>query len=232
MGAQFVVHWIHVLAGMIWIGTVCFFNFFLTPFVEKTRAEVRTEVFRGLVPLTLPGFRWGALVTLLTGCAIYLERLFIVGGAGFFNSLYGPMITVAALLGILMFLNGWFVMHPKQKVVVASAASVAQGGPPLPEAVACGRRVVLTSRTNLLLTIPTIFFMVAVTHYPAMSVARTGSSPVWFWILVLIILGAIEINALMGMRGATKKPLDSVAGTLWGGFILLAVFCVLFRMLL
>lgn len=232
MGAQFVLHWIHVLAAVIWIGTLYFFNFFLMPFVEKTQAEVRIEVFRKLVPLTLTGFSWGALATLLTGCAIYLERWVVIGNEGFFNLFYGPMISVAALLGVLMFLNGWFVMHPNQKAVIESATAVAQGDKPIPEAAACGRRVVLTSRTNLLLSIPTIFFMVASSHYPSMTVMTAGSSPAWFWIIILVILGAIEINALTGMQGATKKPLDTVAGTLWEGFILLAVFYALFRFLL
>lgn len=228
----FVLHWMHVLAGVIWIGTLYFFNFFLTPFLEKTQAEVRTEVFHKLVPLTLWAFRWGALVTVLTGGLIYLHRLTSVGSAVFFNWPYGLAISVGGLLGIVMFLNGWFVMHPKQKVVIASATRVAQAGQPIPEAAACGRRVVLTSRTNMLLSIPMIFFMVAATHYPSMTVMTTLASPTWFWIVILVVMGTIEINALTGMQGATKRPLDTLAGTLWGGFILLSAFYILFRILL
>jgi len=43
----------------------------------------------------------------------------------------------------------------------------------------------------------------------------------------VIITGAVEYNALVGTQGPTKKPLDSVSGALWSGFILTAVFYVL-----
>jgi uncharacterized membrane protein len=130
-----------------------------------------------------------------------------------------------------MFVNGWFVMHPNQEIVIASATRVAQGGQPDPAAAAHSRRVVLASRTNLLLSIPMFFFMVAAGHGPSMTAMSQTASPTWFWIVTLVVIGAIEINALTGLRGALKKPLDSLYGTLAAGFVLLAVFYVLINML-
>ena len=228
----FSLHWIHLLSAVLWIGTVYFFNFFLMPFVEGTRPEIRTEVFYKLVPLTLPGFRWSSLVTFLTGALIYLQRLTAAGAPVFFSWPYGLAISVGALLGTVMFLNGWFIMHPEQKVVIASATRVAQGGQPIPEAAASGRRVVLASRTNLLLSIPTVFFMGAVSHYPSIAARSAEGSLTWFWIFILVITGAIEINVLTGVHGVIKKPLDTVTGTLCGGFILTVAFYLLFQMLL
>lgn len=228
----FSLHWIHLLSAVVWIGTIYFFNFFLMPFVEETRPEIRTEVFYKLVPRTLAGFRWGGLVTFLTGVLIYLQRLTAAGAPVFFSWPYGLAISVGGLLGTAMFLNGWFIMHPEQKVVIASATRVAQGGQPIPEAAASARRVVLASRTSLLLSVPTLFFMGAVSHYPSIAVRSAEGSLIWFWIFVLVITGAIEINVLTGVRGVTRKPLDTVAGTLCGGFILTAVFYLLFQMLL
>jgi len=123
-----------------------------------------------------------------------------------------------------MFVNGWFVMHPHQEIVIASATLVAQGGQPDPAAPAHSRRVVLTSRTNLLLSIPMFFFMVAAGHGPSMTAMSQTASPIWFWIVTLVIIGAMEINALTGMQGALKKSLDNLAATLSAGFILLGVF--------
>ncbi|MBI4525830.1 MAG: urate hydroxylase PuuD [Deltaproteobacteria bacterium] len=228
----FLFHWAHVLAGLIWIGTLYFFNFFLMPFLARTRPEVRTEVFHKLVSLTLGVFQWAPLVTVLSGGLIYLHRLTSIGSAAFFNLRYGLAISLGSVLGLVMFLNGWFVMHPKQKVVVASAGRVAQGGQPIPEAAVYSRRVVLTSRTNLLLSIPMLFFMVAATHYPSITAMPLMDSPAWFWLLVLVILAGIEMNALTGSQGATKKPLESLRATLGGAFILLAAFYVLFLMLI
>ena len=224
-------HWIHVLAGVIWIGTVYFFNFFLTPFLEKTRAEMRVEVFRGLVPLTLGWFRWASLATVLSGGLIYARWVTSVGSAVFFSWPHGLAISVGGLLGLVMFVNGWFVMHPHQEIVIASATRVAQGGQPDPAAAAPSPRVVLASRTNLLLSIPMFFFMVAAGHGPSMTAISQTASPTWFWLVTLVVIGAIEINALTGMQGAAKKPLDSLAGTLAAGFALLAVFYVLIDML-
>src|SRR3989304_6627343 len=136
----FWLHWIHVLAGVIWIGSVYFFNFYLTPFLEKPRAEVRVEVFRGLVPLTLAWFSWASLITVLTGAVICARWVTSVGGAVFFLWPHGLAISVGGLLGIVMFINGWFVMHPHQEIVIASAASVAQGGQPNPAAPGPRRR--------------------------------------------------------------------------------------------
>jgi hypothetical protein len=42
-----------------------------------------------------------------------------------------------------------------------------------------------------------------------------------------VITAAVEANALAGTQGSTKKPLDSVSGALWFGFILTLVFYVL-----
>jgi len=224
-------HWIHVLAGVIWIGTVYFFNFFLTPFLEKTRAEMRVEVFRGLVPLTLGWFRWASLATVLSGGLIYARWVTSVGSAVFFSWPHGLAISVGGLLGLVMFVNGWFVMHPHQEIVIASATRVAQGGQPDPAAAAHSRRVVLASRTNLLLSIPMFFFMVAAGHGPSMTTMSQAASPIWFWIVTLVVIGAIEINVMTGLQGALKKPLDSLAGTLAAGFALLAVFYVLIELL-
>jgi hypothetical protein len=47
----------------------------------------------------------------------------------------------------------------------------------------------------------------------------------------LIIIGAVELNCLVGTQGATKKPLDSVSGALWFGFILWAVLYILLLIL-
>jgi len=74
-------------------------------------------------------------------------------------------------------------------------------------------------------SIPMLFFMGAARHHPPL--VSQGGMPAWLWIVVLIIIAAVEYNALAGTQGATKKPLDSVSGALWFGFILWAVFYVL-----
>jgi uncharacterized membrane protein len=156
---------------------------------------------------------------------MYLMRLGQMGTEAFFISQYGVAITLGGLLGTIMFLNVWLVIWPNQQIVIASTTQVAQGGQALPAAAGAARRGALASRTNTVFSIPMLFFMGAAMHYPSL-VGPSGNHAV-FWILSLIITGAVEYNALVGTQGATKKPLDSVSGALWAGFILTAVFYVL-----
>jgi uncharacterized membrane protein len=223
--AHFFLRWIHFLAGITWIGILYYFNFVQTPFFAETEAPVRTGAIQKLVPRALWWFRWGAMFTFLAGILMYLMRLGQMGTEAFFLSQYGVAITLGGLLGTIMFLNVWLVIWPNQQIVIASTTQVAQGGQALPAAAGAARRGALASRTNTVFSIPMLFFMGAAMHYPSL-VGPSGNHAV-FWILSLIITGAVEYNALVGTQGATKKPLDSVSGALWFGFILTAVFYVL-----
>lgn len=228
----FFLRWIHFLAGITWIGILYYFNFVQTPFFAEADAPVRSGMVQKLVPRALWWFRWGAMVTFLAGILIYLHRWIEMGGGVFYTSSYGTAITVGGLIGTLMFLNVWLVIWPKQKVVIASATQVAQGGQAIPEAAACARRAGLTSRTNTVFSIPMLFHMGAASHYPSLVGQTSAAAWTWFWIITLVIIAAIEWNALVGSQGATKKPLDTVSGTLWAGFILAAVLYVLFLIFL
>jgi len=219
---HFFLRWFHFLAGITWIGILYYFNFVQTPFFAETEAPVRTGVIQKLVPRALWWFRWGAMITFLAGILMYLIRLGQAGAADFYSSQYGIVITLGGLIGTIMFLNVWLVIWPNQQIVIASTNQVAGGGQALPAAAGAGRRSGLTSRTNTVFSIPMLFFMGAAMHYPGL-VSSSAAHGV-FWLVVLIVIAAVEVNALVGTQGATKKPLDSVKGALWFGFILTAVF--------
>jgi len=226
----FLLRWIHLLAGITWIGILYYFNFVQTPFFAETEAPVRSGAVQKLVPRALWWFRWGAMFTFLAGISIYLLKIHELGGSEFYTSPYGLSITIGGTMGTLMFLNVWLVIWPKQQVVIASAVQVAQGGQAIPEAAAGARRASLASRTNTLFSIPMLFFMGAAHHYP--SIGMASGSAVGFWIVSLVIIAAVEVNCLIGTQDVAKKPLDSVSGTLWSGFILTLVLFLVFKILL
>lgn len=226
----FLLRWIHFLAGITWIGLLYYFNFVQTPFFAETEPAVRSGAIQKLVPRALWWFRWGAMVTFLAGILMYFHYMAESGVEGFYSTSYGWAITVGGVLGTIMFLNVWLVIWPKQKVVIASATQVAQGGQAIPEAAACGRRAALTSRTNTLFSIPMLFYMGAARHYTMFSEATAGGIAGMI-VVGGIIIAAVEANALVGSQGPTKKPLDTVSGTLWAGFILAAIFHLLFVIL-
>src|SRR5438094_5246208 len=221
----FILRWIHFLAGITWIGILYYFNFVQTPFFAETEAPVRIGAIQKLVPRALWWFRWGAMVTFLAGILMYIMRMSEMGAGLFYSSSYGVTITVGGLIGTIMFLNVWLVIWPNQQIVIASTNQVASGGQALPAAAGAARRAALTSRTNTVFSIPMLFYMGAASHYTSL-VGRGGAHGV-FWVLALIIIAAVEYNALVGTQGPTKKPLDSVSGALWFGFILTAVFYLL-----
>jgi uncharacterized membrane protein len=136
-------------------------------------------------------------------------------------------------MGTLMFLNVWLIIWPNQQVVIASATQVAQGKEALPDAASRGQWAGFASRTNTLFSIPMLFFMGAASHYPSIIGATSSGSLALFWVISLVIIGVVELNGLVGNpKWATKKPLGSVAGTIWAGFILTAVLYLLFFSLL
>lgn len=220
--AHFFLRWIHFLAAFTWVGMLYYFNFVQTPFFAETETPVRVGAIQKLLPRALWWFRWSALVTFLAGLLLYLMRLGPIGAAPFFVSSYGVAISLGGLLGTIMFLNVWLVIWPNQQVVIASTNQVAAGQPALPNVGRAARRAGLTSRTNVVFSISMLFFMGAASHYPSL----VGGAPALgaFWLLCLVVIAAIEINALIGMQGPTKTPLDTVSGSLWAGFVLNALF--------
>ena len=59
--------WIHVIAGIIWIGHLYFFNWVNGPFQGKMDGPTKRLVNPELMPRALFWFRWGAAWTWITG---------------------------------------------------------------------------------------------------------------------------------------------------------------------
>jgi uncharacterized membrane protein len=230
-GWLFLMRWFHFLAGITWIGLLYYFNLVQTPFFAETEPPVRSGAVQKLVPRALWWFRWGAMFTFLTGLLIILHRLGQMGWSAWWNSSYGWAISLGGLLGTVMFLNVWLVIWPNQKVVIANAVQTAKGGPAIADAAARGRRAALASRTNVVFSIPMLFFMGAASHLVNLVRPNSGGKA-WMAILSLVILALIEANALVGAQGATKKPLDTIPGTLSAGFILTIVYYFMFEIFL
>lgn len=66
-GLEAIFRWLHVFAGIIWIGHLYFFNFVNGPMAAKLEAPVRKGVVPELMPRALYWFRWGAAWTWITG---------------------------------------------------------------------------------------------------------------------------------------------------------------------
>ncbi len=219
-GWLLLLRWIHFLAGITWIGVLYYFNFIQTPFFgTELGGQAKSAMTRGLVPNALWWFRWGAMFTFVAGLLIIIIRLHDFG----LGDPYMTRILTGALMGTLMWANVWFVIWPAQKVVIESANRVAGGGEAIPEAAARGQRAGLASRTNTLFSIPMLLFMGTAQHA---GWFLTGTNDAIYWIVAIIIIGAVEVNCLIGPGLPSQKPLGKVSGTIHAGLLLTLVLYV------
>ncbi len=188
-GWAFLLRYIHFLAGITWIGILYYFNFIQTPFFgSELGGQARSQMIRGLVPNALWWFRWGAMLTFISGWLIILIRLH----QGIALAQLSPILT-GGVMGTLMWANVWFVIWPAQQVVIKSAEQAAGGGEAIAGAAARGARAGLASRTNTLFSIPLLFFMGAQSHWSSLAAGMNTT----YWLIAGILILAVEINALI-----------------------------------
>jgi uncharacterized membrane protein len=82
--AEVVLRWAHVVAGVIWIGHLYFFNFVNSSFAPTMDGETKKKVVPQLMPRALFWFRWGAAWTWVLG----LVLLFMV----YYNNRAGNLL--------------------------------------------------------------------------------------------------------------------------------------------
>lgn len=90
---QLTYRWFHVVAGVLWIGLLYFFNWVNGAFVATLDAETKRKVLPELMPRALFWFRWSALVTWLTGVSL-LMAMYYMGKWG--NLLFDPLSEFAS----------------------------------------------------------------------------------------------------------------------------------------
>ncbi|MBT8098947.1 MAG: urate hydroxylase PuuD [Gammaproteobacteria bacterium] len=164
--ASFII-WIHVLAGITWIGLLYYFNFVQVPALADAAGDEGgpggAGITKYVAPRALWWFRWGALVTWLSGAA-YLGHLkmftaaFTLGMMGDTFNAQAMIIGVGAWFGTIMLFNVWVLIWPNQKKILGMVEASADD-------IAKARRVAfLASRTNTLLSIPMLMSMVGFGH--------------------------------------------------------------------
>ncbi|MFZ9394076.1 MAG: urate hydroxylase PuuD, partial [Ilumatobacteraceae bacterium] len=169
---NFWFRYLHVLAGITWIGLLYYFNFVQVPGLAAygDEGKARNITVTQIATRALWWFRWAAIATLGTGLLIvgvapnYMQDFMNHAGSTSANA-KNAAITVGMLLGITMAANVWMVIWKNQKVVIANAANVLNGGEADPNAAGAGRRAMLVSRQNMIFSVSMLFYMVGAAHY-------------------------------------------------------------------
>ena len=190
----------HIVFGVAWIGLLYYFNFVQTEYVKEADDGAKADVMAKLAPRALWWFRWAALLTFLTGVIM----LWWVSSQQRFNL----GIALGALMGTIMMLNVWGIIWPNQKVMIG----IAEG-----DKTVAGPKAALASRTNTLLSLPMLYFMVASVHGFAASGGAWVSVSTTALIIGLAIIVVIEANAIWGkMLGL----IQSVSGVITSSIML------------
>ncbi|MCC7484540.1 MAG: urate hydroxylase PuuD [Burkholderiales bacterium] len=148
--------WVHIAAGVMWIGLLYYFNFVQVPaLAEAGKDGTGAGITKHVAPRALFWFRWAAVVTWLAGAVLLganFHKAFLFMEPGL------RAIGIGAWLGTIMIFNVWVLIWPnQQKILGMVQASDAEK--------ATARRVAfLASRTNTMLSIPMLFFMAAAGH--------------------------------------------------------------------
>lgn len=165
--AKSLVIWLHVLAGVTWIGLLYYFNFVQVPALGEAAADEGgpggAGIAKYVAPRALWWFRWGALLTWLTGATFLylngmLHQAFTLGLMGEAPNPYATTIGVGAWLGTIMLFNVWVLIWPNQKKVLGMVEASA-------DEVAKAKNVAfLASRSNTLMSIPMLMSMIGPGH--------------------------------------------------------------------
>ena len=150
--------WLHVVAGVFWIGLLYYFNVAQTPALAAAAADKGgpggAGITKYVAPRALFWFRWSALVTWLAGA-------WVLGGNFVSAFTFAPgfrTIGVGAWLGTIMLFNVWGIIWPNQKKILGLK-------PATDEEKAKARKAAgMASRINFVLSIPMLMCMAGQSH--------------------------------------------------------------------
>ncbi len=152
------LRYLHVFAGILWIGLLYYFNFVQIPTMPSVPAELKPGVTKYIAPAALFWFRWSALATVVLGLLVAEMTLpgYIANALGL--ELGFRTIGIGMWLGLIMAANVWFVIWPNQKralgIVEADDATKAKSA----------SVAMMASRTNFILSMPMLYCMITQPH--------------------------------------------------------------------
>jgi uncharacterized membrane protein len=234
---NFWFRYLHVLAGITWIGLLYYFNFVQVPGLAAygDEGKARNLAITNIATRALWWFRWASIATLATGLLIvgvlpdYMKDFLNHPASDYPLNAKNAVISVGMIMGILMAANVWMIIWKNQKVVIANAVNVLGGGEANPDAATSGRKALLASRQNMIFSVSMLFYMVGAAHFYSEVFSATKGGANAFIFISLAIIALFELNAV-GIFGGIKAgnkmlwPYESHKNAIITSVVLWAVF--------
>jgi uncharacterized membrane protein len=124
--AMMLLRWVHIIAGITWVGLLYFFILVNGPFLQQLDAQQRGVVVPRLMPRALWWFRWSSVVTVLVGLAYWGH---IVGSDARAAAAVGEPASVGRVMGSFFLI--WTLAFAIEMGMLMSPAEVLRRGPVL-----------------------------------------------------------------------------------------------------
>jgi uncharacterized membrane protein len=117
--------WGHVVAGILWIGLLYFFNWVNGPFAATMDADTKKKVVPELMPRALFWFRWGAMWTWITGATL---AMFVYYSTKLvFEDPQSGQWGVASIVMLLVVFLAFGIYSPLMKAIAKPPVQAAVG---------------------------------------------------------------------------------------------------------
>lgn len=151
--ASFVMRWLHVASGVMWIGLLWYFNFVQIPSMPSIPDEQKPAISKVIAPTALFWFRYAALATVITGLLVAWMQGYLLNALRLQPGVMA--IGLGMWIALVMAFNVWFIIWPNQKKALGIVTVEA------PEKAKAAKTAMLTSRINTMLSITMLYMMVA-----------------------------------------------------------------------
>ena len=153
--------WLHVLAGIVWIGLLYYFNFVQVPAMGEALGDTDgpgpAAIGKYIAPRALLWFRMAAATTWLVGLSLLAQsgggmqgiHLAFTFAPGF------EVIGLGSWMGTIMAFNVWFIIWPNQQKILGMKTATAE------EIATAKKNAALASSVNVILSLPMLLTMLA-----------------------------------------------------------------------
>ena len=171
-GFMLVFRFVHIVAGVLWVGSAFLFAMFIGPAAAEVGPSagplLHVVVKKRKVAQVIEGLSG---LTVLAGWIIWLRYVDRSGGLGnWLDSAFGLVLTIGGVLATIAFVVGWFGVGKNVERMVDLGDEIhATGGPPTPEQAGqmqrLGRTLETASEIDLLLLVTAVIAMATARYW-------------------------------------------------------------------